>query len=96
MIKLENLNVQMEGNAVDAIKEICIAIASMRFRVMENATELGISEEETDSEYKMAVLGGIANALSDGEDGLISEDQVAEKLFEIAERAYANKKKVIN
>ena len=49
-----------------------------------------------DSQFKMLVLGGIANSLSDAEDGYISEKNVAQKLSEIAERAYTKCKEELN
>ena len=42
--------------------------------------------------FKMMMLGGIANCLSDDEDGFISEELIAKKLSEIAKRAYAETK----
>lgn len=96
MIKVDKLSVQMEGNAKDIAKEICYAIVSLRFRAMAEAENIGASEEEIDSEYKMMMLGGVANSLSDEEDGFISEEMVAQKLHEIAERAFANKKEGLN
>lgn len=91
MIKVDKLNVKMEGNAKDIAKEICYALVSLRFRCMAEAENYGVTEEAIDSEFKMMILGGVANSLSDDVDGYISEDIVAQKLHEIAERAYANK-----
>lgn len=96
MIKVDKLNVQMQGNVKDIVKEICYALASLRFRCMAEAKNYGATEEAIDSEFKMMVLGGIANALSDDEDGFIQVEQVAQKLHEIADRAYAYKKEGLN
>ena len=96
MIKVDKLNVQMEGDAKDITKEICYAICTLRFRCMAEAEKYGVTEEAIDSEFKLMALGGIANALSDDEDGYISEEQVAQKLHEITDRAYAYKKEGLN
>ena len=96
MIKIDNLNVQMAGDAKDIVKELCYAIVTMRFRYMSEAENYGVSEQAIDSDFKMMVLGGVANSLSDEEDGYISEEQVAQKLHEIAERAFANRKEGLN
>lgn len=96
MIKVDKLNVQMEGSAKDIGKEICYAIVTLRFRAMAEAENLGVSEKEIDSEFKMMVLGGVANSMSDDEDGYISEEQVAKKLYQIAKRAYTNRKEGLN
>lgn len=96
MIKVDKLNVQMVGNAKDIVKELCYAIVTMRFRCMAEAKNYGATEEAVDSEFKMMVLGGVANSLSDDEDGYISEEQVAQKLSEITERAYAQTKEGLN
>lgn len=96
MINIDKLNVQMDGDAKDIVKELCYAIVTMRFRCMSEAKNYGVSEQTIDSDFKMMILGGVANALSDEEDGFISEEQVAQKLHEIAERAFANRKEVLN
>lgn len=96
MIKVDKLNVQMAGDAKDIVKELCYAIVTMRFRYMSEAENYGVSEQEMDSDFKMMVLGGIANALSDDEDGFIQVEQVAQKLHEITERAYAHMGKELN
>ena len=96
MIKVDKLNVQMQGNAKDIVKEICYALVSLRFRCMAEAENYGATEEAIDSEFKMMALGGIANALSDDVDGYISEEIVAQKLHEIADRAYAHMGKELN
>ena len=96
MIKVDKLNVQMVGDAKDIVKELCYAICTLRFRCMAEAENYGVSEESIDSEFKLMALGGIANALSDDEDGFIQVEQVAQKLHEITERAYANSKGGLN
>ena len=96
MIKVDKLNVQMQGNAKDIVKEICYALVSLRFRCMAEAEKYGVTEEAIDSEFKLMVLGGVANALSDDEDGFIQVEQVAQKLHEITERAYAHMGKELN
>ena len=96
MIKVDKLNVQMQGNANDIVKEICYALVSLRFRCMAEAENYGATEEAIDSEFKMMVLGGVANSMSDDVDGYISEEQVAQKLHEITERAYAHMGKELN
>lgn len=96
MIKVDKLNVQMEGDAKDITREICYAICTLRFRYMAEAEKYGVTEEAIDSEFKLMALGGIANALSDDEDGFIQVEQVAQKLHEIAERAYAHMGKELN
>ena len=96
MIKVDRLNVQMNGDAKDIVKELCYAIVTMRFRYMSEAENYGLSEQEMDSDFKMMVLGGVANSLSDDEDGFISVEMVAQKLYEITERAYAQTKEGLN
>lgn len=96
MIKIDKLNVQMNGDAKDIVKELCYAIVTMRFRYMSEAENYGLSVQEVDSVFKMMVLGGVANSMSDDEDGYISEEQVAQKLHDIAERAYAHMGKELN
>nr|DAM56419.1 MAG TPA: hypothetical protein [Caudoviricetes sp.] len=96
MINIDKLNVQMVGDAKDIVKELCYGIVTMRFRCMSEAKNYGATEEEIDCEFKMMVLGGVANALSDDVDGYISEEIVAQKLHEIADRAYAYKKEGLN
>jgi hypothetical protein len=92
MINVDKLNVQMAGDVTDIVKELCYAIVTMRFSCMSEAKNYGVSEQAIDSDFKMMVLGGVANALSDEEDGFISEEMAAQKLHEIAERAFANRK----
>lgn len=96
MIKVDKLNVQMVGDAKDIVKELCYALVTVRFRCMAEAENYGVTEQAIDSEFKMMALGGVANSLSDEEDGFISEEQVAQKLHEIAERAYAQAKEGLN
>lgn len=96
MIKVDKLNVEVNGNAKDIVKELCYALVSLRFRCMAEAKNYGATEDAIDSEFKMMVLGGVANSMSDDEDGYISEEQVAQKLHDIAERAYAHMGKELN
>lgn len=96
MIKIDKLNVQMNGDAKDIVKELCYAIVTMRFRCMAEAENYGVTEQAIDSEFKMMALHGVANSLSDEEDGYISEEMVAQKLHEIAERAYTKCKEELN
>lgn len=96
MIKVDRLNVKMNGNASQIAKELCYGLISLRFQIMDEAESQGASVKQTDSTFKMMVLGGIANSLADEEDGYISEEQVAQKLSEIAERAYTKCKEELN
>lgn len=96
MIKVDKLNVQMVGDAKDIVKELCYAIVTMRFRYMSEAENYGLSQQEMDSDFKMMVLGGVANSLSDDEDGFIPVEMVAQKLSEITERAYSQTKEGLN
>ena len=96
MIKVDKLSIKMEGSVKDVAKEICYAIVTLRFRAMAEAENYGATEEAVDSEFKMMVLGGVANSLSDDEDGYISQEIVAKKLHEITERAYAHMGKELN
>ena len=96
MIKVDKLNIKMNGDADDIVKEICYALVNLRFRIMAKAEEQGVSEKKVDSIFKMMVLGGVANSMSDDEDGYISEELVAQKLSEITERAYAQAKEGLN
>ena len=59
---------------------------------MDEAEKHGATEEHLDSCFKMMMLGGIANCLSDDVDGYISEELVAKKLSEIAKRAFEETK----
>ena len=96
MIKVDKLNIQMNGDADDIVKEICYALVTLRFRIMAKAEKQGVSEKKVDSIFKMMVLGGVANSMSDDEVGYISEEQVAKKLHEITERAFENSKGGLN
>ena len=96
MIKADKLSVKMEGNAAEITKEICYGLVALRFRIMDEGEKHGVSLKHLDSAFKMMVLGGIANSLSDEEDGYISEEQCAQKLSEIAERAFAEYKDGLN
>lgn len=88
MIKVDKLKVEMDGRTDKLVKELCFALITIRFKALDGAIDSGIDAEAFDSQFKMLVLGGIANSLSDAEDGYISEENVAQKLSEIAERAY--------
>ena len=92
MIKVDKLKVEMDGNAAQIAKELCYGLVALRFRILDEAEEHGTTEEHLDSCFKMMMLGGIANCLSDDGDGFISEELVAKKLSEIAKRAYAETK----
>ena len=96
MIKVDKLNVEVNGSAKDIVKELCYALVTMRFRCMAEAKNYGATEDAIDSEFKMMVLGGVANSMSDDEDGYISEEQVAQKLHEIADRAFTNRREGLN
>lgn len=96
MIKVDKLKVEMDGNAAQIAKELCYGLVALRFRILDEAEKHGVTEEHLDSCFKMMMLGGIANSLSDDEDGYISEEQVAQKLSEIAERAFEADKDGLN
>lgn len=96
MIKVDKLKVEMDGNAVQIAKELCYGLVALRFRILEEAEEQGTTDEHLDSCFKMMMLGGIANSLSDDGDEFIPEELVAKKLSEIAKRAYAKCKKGMN
>lgn len=96
MIKVDKMKVKMDGNASQIAKELCYGLVALRFRILEEAEEHGATEEHLDSCFKMMMLGGIANCLSDDEDGFITEELAAQKLFEITERAFAKCKKGMN
>lgn len=96
MIKVDKTKVEMDGNAAQIAKELCYGLVALRFRILDEAEEHGATEEHLDSCFKMMMLGGVANSLSDDEDGFISEEMVAQKLHEIAERAYTKCKKGMN
>lgn len=96
MIKVDKAKVEMDGNAAQIAKELCYGIVALRFRILDEAEEHGATEEHLDSCFKMMMLGGIATSLSDDGDGFISEELVAKKLSEIAERAYTKCKEELN
>lgn len=92
MIKVDRLKVEMDGNAAQIAKELCYGLVALRFRILDEAKKHGVTEEHLDSAFKMMMLGGVANSLSDEGDGFISEELIAKKLSEIAERAFAETK----
>lgn len=96
MIKVDKTEVTIDGKSNKLVKELCYAVLALRYRTLDEGINMGFDEEEIDSEFKMLLLGGIANSLSDDEDGFISEEMVAQKLHEIAERAFAKCKKGMN
>ena len=96
MIKVDKTEVTIDGKSDKLVKELCYAVIALRYKTLDEGIDMGFDREEIDSEFKMLLLGGIANSLSDDEDGLISEEMVAQKLHEIAERAFAKCKKGMN
>lgn len=96
MIKVNKTEVTIDGKSNKLVKELCYAVIALRYKTLDEGINMGFDREEIDSEFKMLLLGGIANSLSDDEDGFISEEQVAQKLFEITERAFAKCKKGMN
>lgn len=96
MIKADKTEVTIDGKSDKLVKELCYAVIALRYKTLDEGTNMGFDREEIDSEFKMLLLGGIANSLSDDEDGFISEEMVAQKLHEIAERAFAKCKKGMN
>lgn len=96
MIKVDKTEVTIDGKSNKLVKELCYAVIALRYRILDEGINMGLDREEIDSEFKMLLLGGIANSLSDDEDGFISEEMVAQKLHEIAERAFAKCKKGMN
>lgn len=96
MIKVDKLKVEMDGNAAQIAKELCYGLVALRFRILDEAEEHGATVEHLDSCFKMMMLGGIANCLSDDGDEFISSENAAQKLFEITERAFAKCKKGMN
>lgn len=96
MIKVEKAKVSIQGKTDELVKEICYAIVALRFQTLDEGTSMGFDKEAIDSEFKMMVLGGVANSMSDDVDGYISEEQVAQKLHEITDRAYAHMGKGLN
>ena len=96
MIKVDKTEVTIDGKSDKLVKELCYAVIALRYKTLDEGINMGFDREEIDSEFKMLLLGGIANSLSDDEDGFISEELVAQKLFEITERAFAKCKKGMN
>lgn len=96
MIKVDKTEVTIDGKSNKLVKELCYAVIALRYRTLDEGINMGFDREEIDSEFKTLLLGGIANSLSDDEDGFISEEMVAQKLHEIAERAFAKCKKGMN
>lgn len=96
MIKVNKTEVTIDGKSNKLVKELCYAVLALRYKTLDEGINMGFDREEIDSEFKMLLLGGIANLLSDDEDGFISEEQVAQKLSEIAERAYTKCKEELN
>ena len=96
MIKVDKAEVTIDGKSDKLVKELCYAVIALRYRTLDEGINMGFDREEIDSEFKTLLLGGIANSLSDDEDGFISEEMVAQKLHEIAERAFAKCKKGMN
>lgn len=96
MIKVDKTEVTIDGKSDKLVKELCYAVIALRYRTLDEGINMGFDREEIDSEFKTLLLGGIANSLSDDEDGFISKEMVAQKLHEIAERAFAKCKKGMN
>lgn len=96
MIKVDKTEVTIDGKSDKLVKELCYAVLALRYRTLDEGINMGFDREEIDSEFKTLLLGGIANSLSDDEDGFISKEMVAQKLHEIAERAFAKCKKGMN
>lgn len=96
MIKVDKAKVEIQGKTDELVKELCYAIIAIRFQTLDEGVDMGFDIEEVDSEFKAFLLGGIANSLSDDEDGLITGKNAAQKLFEITERAFAKCKKGMN
>ena len=96
MIKVNKTEVTIDGKSNKLVKELCYAVIALRYKTLDEGINMGFDREEIDSEFKMLLLGGIANALSDDEDGFVSSENAAQKLFEITERAFAKCKKGMN
>lgn len=96
MIKVNKTEVTIDGKSNKLVKELCYAVIALRYKTLDEGINMGFDREEIDSEFKMLLLGGIANSLSDDEDGFVSSENAAQKLFEIAERAFAKCKKGMN
>lgn len=96
MIKVNKAEVTIDGTSKKLVKELCYAVIALRYKTLDEGIDMGFDREEIDSEFKMFLLGGIANSLSDDGDGFISSENAAQKLFEITERAFAKCKKGMN
>jgi hypothetical protein len=96
MIKVNKTEVTIDGKSDKLVKELCYAVIALRYKTLDEGINMGFDREEIDSEFKMLLLGGIANSLSDDEDGFVSSENAAQKLFEITERAFAKCKKGMN
>ena len=96
MIKVDKTEVTIDGKSDKLVKELCYAVIALRYKTLDEGIDMGFDREEIDSEFKMLLLGGIANSLSDDEDGFVSSESAAQKLFEITERAFAKCKKGMN
>lgn len=96
MIKVNKTEVTIDGKPNKLVKELCYAVIALRYKTLDEGINMGFDREEIDSEFKMLLLGGIANSLSDDEDGFVSSENAAQKLFEITERAFAKCKKGMN
>lgn len=96
MIKVNKTEVIIDGKSDKLVKELCYAVIALRYKTLDEGINMGFDREEIDSEFKMLLLGGIANSLSDDEDGFVSSENAAQKLFEITERAFAKCKKGMN
>ena len=96
MIKVDKTEVTIDGKSDKLVKELCYAVIALRYKTLDEGIDMGFDREEIDSEFKMLLLGGIANSLSDDEDGFVSSENAAQKLFEITERAFAKCKKGMN
>lgn len=96
MIKVDKAEVTIDGKSDKLVKELCYAVIALRYKTLDEGINMGFDREEIDSEFKMLLLGGIANSLSDDEDGFVSSENAAQKLFEITERAFAKCKKGMN
>lgn len=96
MIKVNKTEVTIDGKSNKLVKELCYAVIALRYKTLDEGIIMGFDREKIDSEFKMLLLGGIANSLSDDEDGFVSSENAAQKLFEITERAFAKCKKGMN
>nr|DAH74632.1 MAG TPA: hypothetical protein [Caudoviricetes sp.] len=96
MIKVNKTEVTIDGKSNKLVKDLCYAVIALRYKTLDEGINMGFDREEIDSEFKMLLLGGIANSLSDDEDGFVSSENAAQKLFEITERAFAKCKKGMN